>query len=133
MTIMALERTLEVYNMILYQYTKLGEDDILVIDYTGYVRDYRLYHLLDWYISYKNGQSKLNFDNRYFNYYKLIELLGNSRISYINNHISNEMMAEQFKNSFFLPSSFKRNFETISKIYVADRVSEKIKNRKLIR
>ena len=29
-------------------------------------------------------------------------------------------------------ASFSRNFETVSKLYVADRVSEKIKVRKLI-
>lgn len=50
---MDLERTLEIYDFILNEYKKLSEDGILVLDYTGYARDYRLYHLLDWYISYK--------------------------------------------------------------------------------
>jgi hypothetical protein len=128
---MDLERTLEIYDFILNEYKKLSEDGILVLDYTGYARDYRLYHLLDWYISYKNGQSKLNFDNRYFDYQKLIELLDNSGMDYINNHISTETIGEQFKNSASLFASFNRDFETVSRIYVADNVSEKIKVRKL--
>lgn len=128
---MDLERTLEIYDFILNEYTKLNEDGILVIDYTGYVRDYRLYHLLDWYISYENNQSKLNFDNRYFDYQKLIELLSNSGIDYINNHISTETIEEQFKNSVFLSTQFTRDFETVSRFYVADNVSEKIKVRRI--
>ena len=82
------ERTLEIYNLILNEYAKLNEDGILVIDYTGYARDNRLYHLLDWYISYETGQSKFNFDNRYFDYQKLIGMISNSGIDYIDNHIS---------------------------------------------
>ena len=129
---MDLEKTLEIYDFILNEYKKLSEDGILVIDYTGYARDCRLYHLLDWYISYESSQSKLNFDNRYFDYQKLVELLGNSGIDYINNHISIETIEEQYKNSVSLSTSFNRDFETVSRFYVANNVSEKIKVRKLI-
>ena len=128
---MDLERTMEIYNFILNEYSKLSEDGILVIDYTGYARDYRLYHLLDWYVSYESSLGKLNFDNRYFDYQKLIELLNTGGISYINNHISPKTIAEQFKNSASLSISFNRDFETVSRFYVADNVSEKIKVRKL--
>ena len=93
---MDLERTLEIYDFILDEYAKLGEDGILIMDYTAYARDNRLYHLLDWYISYESSQSKFNFDNRYFDYYKLIEMLKNSGIDYIDNHISTEAINEQF-------------------------------------
>ena len=127
------ERTLEIYNLILNEYAKLNEDGILVIDYTDYARDNRLYHLLDWYISYETGQSKFNFDNRYFDYQKLIGMISNSGIDYIDNHISMETINEQFKSMYSTNNaSFSRNFETVSKLYVADRVSEKIKVRKLI-
>ena len=85
---MNLERTLEIYHLILNEYEKLGKDSILVIDYTGFARDYSLCRLLEWYVSYENGQSKYNFDNRYFNYYKLIEMLNNGNTDYIDSHIS---------------------------------------------
>lgn len=129
---MYLDKTIEVYNMILEEYSRLGDEGILVIDYTGYARDYSLYHLLAWYVSYENSQSKYNFDNRYFNYHTLMELLINSNIDYIDEHISTENINENFKKMTSTDnSSFKRNFETISKIYVGDRVKEKIKTRKL--
>ena len=60
-------------------------------------------------------------------------MLNNSNIHYIDNHISSETINEQFKKMHLVNNnSFKRNFETISKIYVAENVSEKIKVRKLI-
>ena len=52
-------------------------------------------------------------------------------MDYINNHISTETIGEQFKNSASLFASFNRDFETVSRFYVADNVSEKIKVRKL--
>ena len=129
---MNLDKTLEIYHMILGEYTKLNDEGILVIDYTGFARDYSLYKILEWYISFNNSQSKYSFDNRYFNHNRLIEMLTNSNIDFIDNHISSETINEQFhKTNFTDDYSFKREFETISKLYVANNVREKIKTRKL--
>lgn len=129
---MNLDKTLEIYYMILGEYTKLNDEGILVIDYTGFARDYSLYKILEWYISFNNSQSKYIFDNRYFNHDRLIEMLTNSNIDFIDNHISSQTINEQFhKTNFTGNYSFKREFETISKLYVANDVSEKIKTRKL--
>jgi len=128
-----LDKTAEILNMILEEYKKLNEDDILVIDYTGSPRTH-LYHILEWYISYESGQSKLHFaqiDERIFDYYKLIEQLNNNAIEYINYHISIERISQQFKNSVSLDYSMHRDFETVSKFYIADNVGEKVKVRAL--
>ena len=59
-------------------------------------------------------------------------MLTNSNIDFIDNHISSETINEQFhKTNFTDDYSFKREFETISKLYVANNVREKIKTRKL--
>lgn len=129
---MNLDKTLEIYHIILGEYTKLNDESILVVDYTGFARDYSLYKILEWYISFNNSQSKYSFDNRYFNHNRLIEMLTNSNIDFIDNHISSETINEQFHKANFTSNySFKREFETISKLYVANNVREKIKTRKL--
>ena len=132
MVFMNLDRTLEIYHLILDEYTKLKEEGILVVDYTGFARDYSLYRLLEWYISFNDGQSKYNFENRYFNHLKLIEMLVKNKIDFIDNHISSEIINEQFhKANLNSNYSFKREFEIVSKLYVANNVKEKIKTRKL--
>ena len=128
-----LAKTKEIYSMILGEYEKLDEEGILVIEYTGFVRDLNLYHLFGWYINYGNQNSKYHHDNRYFVYDELIELLKNSNIEFIDNHISTETIKEQFEKSESLKYSFQRDSETTSRIYLASRVKEKIKTRELKR
>ncbi len=122
-----LAKTKEIYSMILGEYEKLDEEGILVIEYTGFVRDLNLYHLFGWYINYGNQNSKYHHDMRHFIYDELIELLNNSNIEFIDNHISTEAIKEQFEKSELLKYSFQRDFETTSRIYLANRVKEKIK------
>lgn len=128
-----LAKTKEIYSMILGEYEKLDQEGILVIEYTGFVRDLKLYHLFGWYINYGNQNSKYHHDMRYFIYDELIELLKNSNIEFIDNHISTETIKEQFEKSESLNYSFQRDFEITSRIYLASRVKEKIKTRELKR
>ncbi len=125
-----LDKTIEVSNMIIEEYNRLNKDDILVIEYNGKTN---LYHILVWYISYEHGRSKMHFDNRYFNYYRLIEMLNNNAIEYINHHISYETINRYFKNSVAIYNSKQRDFEVVSKFYIADNVGEKIMTRKLFK
>lgn len=128
-----LDKTEEIYEMIVKEYEKLDEEGILVIEYTGFVRDFKLYHLFGWYIDYGNQNSKYHHDNRYFVYDELIKLLKNSKIDFIDNHISTETIKELFEKSKSLNNSFQRDFETTSRIYLANRVKDKIKVRELKR
>lgn len=125
-----LDKTIEVSDMILEEYNRLNKDDILVIEYNGKTN---LYHILEWYISYEHGRSKIHFDNRHFNYYRLIEMLNNNAIEYINHHISYETINRYFKNSVAIYNSMQRDFEVVSKFYIADNVGEKIMTRKLFK
>lgn len=125
-----LNKTKEIYSMILEEYEKLNEEGILVIEYTGFVRDLKLYHLFGWYINYGNTNSKYHHDTRYFIYDELIELLKNNGIDFVDNHISTETINEKSKS---LNYSFQRDFETTSRIYLANRVKEKNKTRELKR
>ncbi len=126
-----LDKTIEVSDMILEEYNRLNKDGILVIEYTGSMRNPNLYHILVWYISYENGRSKMHFDNRHFNYCRLIEILNNNAIEYIDHHISYEAINKYFENSVVIYNSMQRDFETVSKFYLADNVGEKIMTRKL--
>ncbi len=128
-----LDKTLEIRDMILEEYYRLDKDSFLVIDYTGSMRYPNLYHILEWYISCENRRRKMNFDNRHFNYYKLIEELNKNAIEYINYHISMEAINEHFKKNTSLNYSFKRDFETVSKFYIAENIGENANFRRLIK
>jgi len=130
---MVLDKTPQIYEFILRQYTYLTDDGILVMDYTGYARNLKMYKLLEWYISYSHNNSKINFSEEYFNYKLLIQLLKGSEIDFVDEHIDTKTINEQMNgcniNSFQRPNSI----QTVSKLFVAPKIDkEKIKVRKLL-